>query len=179
MTRSEASTSRPSRPVLIVRGLLFVFVAGFMLFSPASRHLLPREQYIKYTRGWKFFRSYGTGICDVKYELEQAGIRETLDRYALFGFDEDHRRAPMWLRRIKHGGRAGNAHVDLVTRKVCNRLGEQADDLHVTARCADRNGWYDLYYGEEPICPTYRNAPRSRTAQVGQSRPRQNEGRRP
>jgi len=167
--------------VLALRGVVFVFIGAFMLLSPASRHLLPREQYIKYTRGWKFFRSYGTGICDVRYELGTGAGREPLDRYELLGFDEDHRKAPMWLRRIRHGNRAGNAHVDRVTSRVCRALGPDADRLYVTARCANRDGWYDVYFGNEPICPTYSagqsssRPPRVRNLGGG----RRNEGRSP
>lgn len=151
-----------STAVLIARGIAFVVITAFMLFSPASRHLLPKEQYIKYTRGWKYFRSYGTGICDVKYEVAVDGERTSFDRYELFGFGEDHRKAPMWLRRIRHGKGAGNAHVERVTGRVCQRMGDEAPSLHVTARCADRDGWYDVYYGEEPICPALNIGPKPR-----------------
>jgi len=136
---------------LIIRGMLFVLIAGFMFFSPAAAHLLPKDEQIKYTRGWKLFRGFGVGVCQVRYTTHEGEVVTPLDRYALLGYTE--KTAPGWLRRIRWKGKSGRS-LRAINKRMCRALGDDAETLHLDARCAGWDGWIQRHEPDVPVCTT-------------------------
>ncbi len=137
------------------RLLVLLVFCGYAFASPALKFWMGDDA-PKYTKMWRYFRSKGVGICDAKYWLEEPdGTREPVDRFAVYGYDDPEKIPPRWLRRLMNGKKSRGRSIKQVTWGMCKRMPvEDAERLFVEARCADKNGWYDLYYGKKPICPS-------------------------
>lgn len=123
---------------------LLLIGAAFLLHGPVLTQLLGFSRGPA-TRYWRMYSGHGLKVCDVRFEQVRGGQQTPVDRFALLGH-EDRARAPTRIRRM-----ANRKEVDAMGKALCARL-PRGVALHVTARCASRQGWRPLYDGAEPLC---------------------------
>ena len=133
--------------ILIARSLVFVILFLWMAAGPFSRQVLDvRTVLTRYVREWSMFSGRGIGFVEARFFQKMPdGSEQDLDRFKLLGFPEP-RRAPPWLWRIPHSGRARSIAVQL-----CAKL-EPGADVRLVVRRATTRGWVAQFDGSNNWC---------------------------
>lgn len=91
---------------------------------------------------WKMYATAATDVCEVRlHTRDRRGNRAALDRFALLDRHHWHR-APRWLKRPEN-----RDDIESMAKKLCRSLPRE-QTLHVTSRCATREGWVPVHDGE-------------------------------
>lgn len=129
-----------------LRAIVFVPLAGFMLFGPFYTQILGNAS--PYLREWIMFSGLGVGFDEVRFSrLGADGKAEPLDRFELMGYRQRHK-APTWLTRIPDYDTSLR-----IGHLLCHRLGDGAD-VRIESRRATIRGWTPGHRGDRNVCLT-------------------------
>lgn len=95
---------------------------------------------------WHMYRTFGTGLLDIRMTRVDGGRTERVDRLAALGYP-DWREAPRGVRWVRDP-----AVLDGQIAEVCETLGPGVD-LRVEARLSRVAGWRVLRDGRANACP--------------------------
>jgi len=132
---------------LISRSTVFAILFVWMAAGPFYVQVLGvRNEFTQYIREWIMFSGRGIGFVETRYFQKMPdGSERDLDRFELLGFPVP-RKAPLWLWRTPHAGRARSIAVQL-----CAKL-EPGADVRLVARLATMSGWKTQFDGSHPWC---------------------------
>jgi hypothetical protein len=126
-------TERAPRIVRLLRVLIFLAVAGFMVAGPIYKQVLGGREPV--FRQWTMFSRIGLGLADVRFSQRLPdGTRLPVNHYELLGYP-DWRGAPLALRQVM-----GLQGVRGIAGRLCAALGPGAD-VRARVRIATRAGW--------------------------------------
>ena len=143
---------------LVARSLVFAVLFLWMAVGPFYRQVLEvHNDLTHYVREWSMFSARGIGFVEARYfQIMPDGSEQDLDRFELLGFP-DPRKAPGWLWRIPHSGKARDIAIQL-----CAKLGPDAD-VRVISRRATTRGWKPRIAASQKWCGVTRSRdPRDR-----------------
>ena len=123
------------RPIPWLRVLVFVTLAGYLVFSPAYRHAYGGRW--DGVRAWRMFHGNAVDLCEVRYFERADGEDQLLDRFQVLG-EPRRAEAPRKLRRLNVRS------VNPTARSLCAAIEKQTGvrpDIRIESRCATRKGW--------------------------------------
>jgi hypothetical protein len=149
-----------------VRRRRIILFVGLWIGMFAWSNIPPyRGNILEHERGflvwhWQLYTTAGHGICDVRYfDMNQDG--EPIERWTLLGYERPGLMPDTLARTEK---KTLYTHVNGVCRAL-RQQGDQAPNVEVSARCAEKTTWKPVEQRERNVCDPRTKPKPSKTSQ--------------